>query len=307
MLAACLALLCCATGEARIQPVAVSSVTGGGHCVATLIDDMPKWVSVKGGCIRAAFTVYRQPEPIKGLLAGAGIVLAVGKRCVHFVLDRGKKPVCPSQPAGGAGQEIRDAALTDLDGDGKPGLVLLLRADDSGARGRLVGVNLEDGRQGELAVEPLDGAWGLDSGDLDGDGKEELLVGVYKRAYHDPRMAKRLRVYSYRPAHGSLAPLWRGTRMGHKLLDFTTGPVDAKGHALLAVLEDLDGGKRRITLYGWHYFGFWAERSLSANQGINRLARFIDRSGKVAVVALREIQQEKYVQRLLQEAANKRP
>jgi len=245
-----------------------------------------RWVTVQGPCVRAAFVARRQPEPVIGLLAGARGILAVGRNCVHFVLSDDRKPICPRPPGSGPPQLIRDAALTDLDGDGRAGLVLLLRGDAPRAAGRLVGVNLADGRQADLSVEPLEGVWALDSADVDGDGRQELLVGVYKQAYFDPAVARRLRVYSYMPGEGRLVPRWRGTRMARRMLDFAAGPADKDGRVLLASLEDTGKGKRTIALYEWRFFGFWVAHELPAPAGSSRLARIPRPGGEASVVAI---------------------
>jgi len=56
------------------------------------------------------------------------------------------------------------------------------------------------------------------TGDVDGDGVEEALVGVVKSTRFYPEKGNRLFVFKNR--NGRVRPLWLGSRLGEELVDF---------------------------------------------------------------------------------------
>src|SRR5690349_25085314 len=60
--------------------------------------------------------------------------------------------------------------------------------------------------------------WQLRTGDVDGNGKMDLLVGVYKRTHIVPHPHKTLFIYEF--TGDEVKPKWRASQMGRPLLDF---------------------------------------------------------------------------------------
>lgn len=59
----------------------------------------------------------------------------------------------------------------------------------------------------------------LDYGDLDGDGKDEIVVGVVKSTRFFKNKAKRLFIYNI-DSHNQIRRLWMGSRAGSEIIDF---------------------------------------------------------------------------------------
>lgn len=131
---------------------------------------------------------------------------------------------------------IRNVAVADVDGDGREDIVALGRTGDSArtARARLAVLGLRDGAVKHLAeaewntVEYTHG-YGLDVGDLDGDGKLEIVSAGFQ---HDgARETGYVRV-------------WSMARGGLRLRSETI--LDGVGEASMRInavaIADLDGG-----------------------------------------------------------------
>ena len=76
-----------------------------------------------------------------------------------------------------------------------------------------------------LATDSMSDEWLLPhpvyqfrTGDVDGDGVEEALVGVVKSTRFYPEKGNRLFVFKNRD--GRVRPLWMGSRLGEELVDF---------------------------------------------------------------------------------------
>ena len=97
--------------------------------------------------------------------------------------------------------------------------------------------------------------WKVRLVDVDGDGGEELVLGVYKRARFDPMMRNRLFVYTW----PGLAPRWLGSRLSLPFDDFVFVDCDQDGKDELIALERAADGRRRLMRYRWNGFGFSGE------------------------------------------------
>ena len=89
---------------------------------------------------------------------------------------------------------------------------------------------------------------------MDGDGRPDILVGVWKKSPYDRVMEKRVFVYSWNGVR--LMPKWLGSRLTRRFDDYTVADVDGDGWAELFALERCEGGKHRVSEYRWLSFGF---------------------------------------------------
>lgn len=86
------------------------------------------------------------------------------------------------------------------------------------------------------------------TGDVNGDGTVDALVGVIKTTRFDRRLARRLFVFQDRGQR--VRPLWLGSRLGGELADFTF----KDGHVI--TLEQERDSTWFVGVYQWDHFGF---------------------------------------------------
>ena len=88
--------------------------------------------------------------------------------------------------------------------------------------------------------------------DLDGDGKDEAIVGVVKstRFFADPDR----RIFLLKNYDGQIRTLWRGSRIGRRLVDF-----QANG-GIIRCLMQMNGDRYSVADYSLSRFGLRFER-----------------------------------------------
>jgi len=96
--------------------------------------------------------------------------------------------------------------------------------------------------------------WKAEVADLDGDGDDELVLGIWsnKKRHDEPQPHKTLWVLSW---DGHWVETWRGSALARPMSDFATGDLDGDQRAELISLEKV-GGRWVLAFYEWNGFGF---------------------------------------------------
>jgi len=108
----------------------------------------------------------------------------------------------------------------------------------------------------------------FDTGDVDGDGSDDALVGVVKATRYHPERGRRL--FIFKMVNGKARPMWMGSKLGGILQDFrfTEGRVRS--------LETTTDGRYVVAEYRWNGFGLAFDRFLLKNADREAaLTRFI--------------------------------
>ena len=105
----------------------------------------------------------------------------------------------------------------------------------------------------------------LAQGDVDNDGRPDVLIGPVKRTALDTVVRRRLFVYSLDSA-GALRPRWRGSKLVFNILYFKA--VVKQSRTYVQTIEQEPGGGYCIGQYHWQGFGLVLDKFLA-----RRLAR----------------------------------
>ena len=90
------------------------------------------------------------------------------------------------------------------------------------------------------------------TGDVDGDGREDAMVGVVKGTRFYPEPARRL--FIFKSVNGKARPLWLGSKLGGTLQDFRFR------EGRIRALETTDDSLWVVSDYRWSGFGMAFER-----------------------------------------------
>ena len=101
------------------------------------------------------------------------------------------------------------------------------------------------------------------TGDIDGNGIEDAIVGVIKPTRFYPEPARRL--FIFKNFHNKVRPMWMGSHLGGILQDFRF--IDQKGGdngqmGLIRSLQTTTSGLYVVADYRWQGFGMGFERFL---------------------------------------------
>ena len=95
------------------------------------------------------------------------------------------------------------------------------------------------------------------TGDVDGDGKTDAMVGVIKSTRYFPEKGRRL--FIFKNYEGHVRALWLGSRLGGILQNFRF--VDG----LIRSLETTTDNRYVVAEYQWEHFGMGFRRFLAKN------------------------------------------
>lgn len=116
----------------------------------------------------------------------------------------------------------------------------------------------------KLATDSMQNQWRLpypvyrmETGDVDGNGSTDALVGVIKRTRYYPDIARRL--FIFKNYEGLIRPMWLGSKLGGTLHDFHFR------NGCVRSLESNAKGEYFVVEYRWNGFGMGFERYLIKN------------------------------------------
>ncbi len=97
------------------------------------------------------------------------------------------------------------------------------------------------------------------TGDVDGDGSIDAMVGVIKSTRYFKEVGRR--IFIFKNYHGLVRPLWMGSKLGGILEDFRFKD------GVVRALERTADGQYVVAEYRWAHFGMGFERFLAKNVG----------------------------------------
>ncbi len=189
-----------------------------------------------------------------------GVVVANGDRYIPWIMNDGihvysLDGTLLERYSINDGETIISSCVSNLNDDGTDEILLI-----TGKKGEEYGENLivlsfdgefkEVFRKTFVSMNP----WKVQTCDVDGDGRREISIGVYKKAEFHPIMARRPFIYDW---HGdSIAPKWRGSRLSRPFDDYIFVDIDSDGMDEIVSIELLADGRKVINSYKWKGFGF---------------------------------------------------
>lgn len=96
----------------------------------------------------------------------------------------------------------------------------------------------------------------LQVGDIDGDGRDEVILGLTQRSKLDVRTGRRLYVYAV-GVSGVFAPRWRGSGLSRPFLRFWLLPTNSGCDLVALEKDDLPENRQYdwLSIYRWNGFG----------------------------------------------------
>lgn len=172
---------------------------------------------------------------------------------------------------------VMDRAIGDIDGDGSHEEIVLTKRSFFKYGNEVIIYSIEGTeiyREDFSDLKP----WKIAVGDVDGDGINEVSIGVYKETIFHPVMDKRPFIYTFKD--NRLHPKWRGSRLSRPFTDYLFYDIDNDGMDEIIAIEFLKDGQKAINTYKWKGFGF---EGLLESEGYKDIGNLQHRDGLIYV------------------------
>jgi len=161
---------------------------------------------------------------------------------------------------------VANTCRADLDKDGVPEVLKLSGGDGTYAQYLTIHSGSNEIYRIDLTeIKP----WKVQTADVDGDGRLEISIGVYKTTRADHNMRKRPFLYSWDGK--GLQPKWLGSRLSRPFEDYIFSDIDDDGLDELIAMEYLSDGQMLLCAYKWKGFGFEGIGESPTYSGIKHL------------------------------------
>lgn len=121
---------------------------------------------------------------------------------------------------------------------------------------------VRDGRTGmKINLHIKYPVYRFDAADINQDGNTDILVGVVKTTHFDPHSRRRLFILQI--SNGLIKPLWLGSRVCLRLIDFKCIQIKRRTHIL--TIEQDQNGSFCNGIYQWQNFGLQLNKYKNEN------------------------------------------
>lgn len=199
---------------------------------------------------------------------------------------------------------ILSSTTADLDSDGKDELILLTgkEATQYGEDLLVVSFNAYNESKDTIIFKEIYrnhckdlNPWKVQTSDVDGDGKTEISIGVYKTSPLHPVMAKRPFIYDW--INEAIFPKWRGSRLSRPFDDYVFLDLDSDGRDEIVSIEHTSKGEKVLTSYSWKGFGFEKTGESKGFSDISSINVILDKGEETSLVRAKVKENSEWLER----------
>ena len=197
---------------------------------------------------------------------------------------------------------ILSSTAADLDRDGKDEIILLTCKESSQYGEDLLVLSFKDYTENRDKIifkeiyrhhcKDLN-PWKVQTSDVDGDGKTEISIGVYKTSPLHPVMAKRPFIYDW--INEGIFPKWRGSWLSRPFDDYVFLDLDSDGRDEIVSIEHTSEGEKVLASYSWKGFGFEKTGESKSFLDISSLNVNLDKGEKTSLIRAKVKENSKWI------------